>query len=157
MRRMVVILLGLVLVATAGCRPKIDIAAETAAIKTVLDNYIISIEKEDMELYGKVMAHDSEMVNFGTSEPPILGWPALKKLIEDQNAALTQTQIAARDINVRIAPSGNFAWVTDLWDFKAMMGDQLAQIPVRCTWILEKRAGGWVIVHFHKSVAAIEG
>jgi len=33
------------------------------------------------------------------------------------------------------------------------MGENLVSLPVRCTWLLEKREGGWVIVHFHKSVA----
>jgi hypothetical protein len=33
-----------------------------------------------------------------------------------------------------------------------MMREQALELPVRCTWILEKREAGWVIVHFHKSV-----
>jgi uncharacterized protein (TIGR02246 family) len=152
MARMVAVLVCLGLLAAGGCQPKVDTIVETAPIKAVLDNYIASIEREDMTLYGRVMAHDSDMVNFGTSEAPIIGWEALRKLIEEQNAALSETKIIARDVSVQISPSGKFAWATSLWDFKAVAGGAPIEIPVRCTWVLEKRDNGWVIVHFHKSV-----
>ena len=56
------------------------------------------------------------------------------------------------DITVNVSSGGRFAWATSLWDFKATMGGQAIALPVRCTWILEKREIGWVVVHFHKSV-----
>jgi hypothetical protein len=34
----------------------------------------------------------------------------------------------------------------------ATMGNQAIELPVRCSWILEKRGTNWLIVHFHKSV-----
>jgi len=154
MRRISAILLCMALVVTAGCSHKIDTSAEIAAVKAVLNNYVVSIEKEDMGLYSQVMAHDSDMVNFGTSEPPIVGWDALEKLIEDQNAALSGTEIEATDITVHLAPSGGAAWATSLWSFNASMGGTPLTIPARCTWVLEKRSDRWVIVHFHKSVVA---
>ena len=152
MKRLILILLGTGLVLVAACQSKVNQVAERQRIKAVLDSYITSIETENIDLYAKILAHDQDMVNFGTSEPPIVGWDSLKKIIEDQNAALSQTKITASDLAIQISEEGNFAWATDLWDFKAMMGDQAIQIPVRCTWILEKRNGEWVIIHFHKSV-----
>lgn len=147
-----VIVLGLSLVLLAGCQSPVNIEKETTAIQKVLDNYIVSIEKEDLDLYGQIMSHDPEMVNFGTSEEPIVGWESLRKVIADQNDALAQTKISARDVKVHLSPSGDFAWATSLWNFKAMMGDKLLDLPVRCSWILERQKGGWVIVHFHKSM-----
>jgi uncharacterized protein (TIGR02246 family) len=138
----------------ASAPPKID--AEKSLIKAVLDNYIVSIEKEDINLYAKVMAHDLSMVNFGTSEEPIIGWDALKKLIEGQNAALSDTKIEVRDVKIRVAANKKFGWATSLWNFQAKMGGKAMALPVRCTWILEKKDGAWVIIHFHKSVAAKE-
>ena len=152
MRTVTMILFGLIIVLLFACQAQPDVAAEKQKIASVLESYITSIETENIDLYGKILAHDQEMVNFGTSEPPIVGWDSLRKLIVDQNAALSQTKITASDLAINLSGDGNFAWATDLWNFKAMMGDQAFEIPVRCSWILEKRNGEWIIVHFHKSV-----
>lgn len=152
MRNVILIFLGIGLALTTGCQSKVNREAEQQKIKAVLDSYITSIETENIDVYAKVLAHDADMVNFGTSEPPIVGWDSLKKVIEDQNAALSQTKITVSDLVIHISKEGNFAWATDLWDFKTMIGDQALQIPVRCSWILEKREGQWVVIHFHKSV-----
>ena len=128
---------------------------EKAAIKSVLDNYITSIEKEDIGLYSKIFIHDPEMVNFGTGEKErIVGWPALKKVIEDQNDALSDTKITQSDVTINLSPDGEFAWATSLWNFTAKMDTTSMQLPVRCTWILEKAGNEWEFIHFHKSVGA---
>lgn len=133
-------------------RATVNVEAEKAAIKSVLDNYVTSIEKADIGLYAKTVAHDPGMVNFGTAASErIVGWDALREAIEAQNAALSGTKIAVSDITVNASSEGRFAWATSLWDFKATMGGQAIALPVRCTWVLEKRETAWVIVHFHKS------
>jgi uncharacterized protein (TIGR02246 family) len=154
MKGFAVLLVSTALVLAAGCQRPVGVAAETTAVTGVLENYITSVEKEDMELYAAVMAHDAGMVNYGTAGAPIVGWDALKRVIEDQNAALSETKITAKDVSVRVAPSGEWAWATCLWDFKTVAGGRPLALPVRCTWILEKRDGRWVIAHFHKSLAA---
>ena len=154
LKTVIIIGFGAVLSLLVGCQPSVNQETEKARIKAVLDSYITSIESEDINLYGKILEPDPNMVNFGTSEPPIVGWESLRKVIEDQNAALSQTKIAASDLNICLSERGDFAWATDLWDFRAMMDGQPLQIPVRCTWILEKLHGQWAIVHFHKSVRA---
>ena len=45
-----------------------------------------------------------------------------------------------------------FAWATNRWNFIARLGDQVIELPLRCTCVLEKREAGWVIARFHKSV-----
>lgn len=153
MKKSLVIFLALVFLGINSCAKKIDIKAEKAKIKEVLDGYVTSIEKEDIGLYARVMAHDEDMVNFGSGVADrIVGWNALEKAILGQNAALSETKIAVGDEKISISPDAKFAWVTSLWNFKAMMGEQALELPVRCTWILENREKGWVIVHFHKSV-----
>lgn len=127
--------------------------AEKAAIRSALNDYVKAVESEDIGSYGKVVRHDPKMVNFGSdASERIVGWEALKKAIEAQFVALSETRIAVSDITVNVAPGRRFAWATSLWDFKANMGGQAMALPVRCTWILEKRRSNWVIVHFHKSV-----
>jgi len=153
MKKSFVLFMALIFLGMNFCAEKLDIEAEKAKVKEVLQGYVTSIENEDMALYAKVMAHDEGMVNFGSgAADQIVGWKALEKVILGQNAALSGTKITASDETIRISPDGKFAWATSLWNFKAMIGEQALELPVRCTWILEKREAGWVIVHFHKSV-----
>lgn len=144
----------LAIILSASCCPqKADIEAEKAAVKTVLDQYVTSVENEDMDLYAKNVAHDTEMVNFGGFGDPIVGWDALKKVMEGQNEALSETKITVSDLVIHVSETGTLAWATCLWNLKAIMGESPMELPIRCTWILEKRDSSWIIVHFHKSMA----
>jgi ketosteroid isomerase-like protein len=156
MKQVSIIFIITALTLVIGCQKAVvDTAFEKSAIKTVLDNYIISIENEDIDMYGKIFVHDPEMVNFGTgANERIVGWDTLKKVIEAQNSALSETKIIQSDVTINVSPDGEFAWATSLWDFKSTMDAQVMQLPVRCSWILEKRVNDWKIVHFHKSVGA---
>ena len=131
----------------------VDVAAEKTLINSVLDNYVASIEKEDLDLYAKCVAHDADMVNFGAMGGPIIGWRALRQVIEGQNASLSETKINVSDMKIHVSADGKSGWATCLWDLNAKMGENPVSLPVRCTWLLEQKEGGWVIVHFHKSVA----
>jgi ketosteroid isomerase-like protein len=155
MKPLFIIFIITALTLVMGCQMAVDTGAEKSAINNVLDNYILSIEKEDIDLYGKIFIHDTDMVNFGTgAKERIVGWNALKKIIEDQNAALSETQITKSDVTINVSPDGQFAWATSLWNFKSTMEGQIMQLPVRCSWILEKHGKDWKIVHFHKSIGA---
>jgi hypothetical protein len=130
-----------------------NLQSERTAIKSILSRYVKAVENENMELYGRVVDHNSDVVNFGTdASERIVGWDALKRAMESQFATLKEARILASDITVSIAPGGRVAWATSLWDFRAKMRDQTIALPVRCTWVLEKHKTHWVIVHFHKSV-----
>jgi ketosteroid isomerase-like protein len=145
---------ALMLPTIMGCQQKADVATERPAIEAVLDDYITSIENEDMTLYAKIIAHDPNMVNFGTDAVErIVGWDALEKLINAQNEAWSGTRITASDITVEISSDGRCAWATSQWDLQVTISGQPIDVHgIRCTWVLEKLQAGWVIVHFHKSV-----
>jgi DNA gyrase/topoisomerase IV subunit B len=46
---------------------KINVENEKVLVKKVLDDYVKSIEDEDMNLYSEIVAHDSIMINVGGS------------------------------------------------------------------------------------------
>ena len=144
--------LGLAL--AVGCQPSVDLDAETQAVQKVLESYVASIETEDMDLYSTNMARDPAMVNFGGFGEPIVGWDGLKAVMEGQNEALSDTRITVSDMAIHVSGDGQHAWATCLWDLNAVMGENPVELPIRCTWILDKHEGRWVIVHFHKSMAA---
>lgn len=125
-----------------------------ADVKAALDRYVESVQNEDMEAYAQVVARDAEMVNFGAFGDPIVGWEALREVMEGQNAALNSVRVQQSDVAIHVLPSGNEAWATSLWRFTAAVGDEKLDLPVRCTWQLEMRDGVWKVIHFHKSIAA---
>ena len=158
------ILMSTILIAVLlfGCQTQtgvhtVDIEKEKTAVQAVLDQYITSIENEDMELYGKIMAHDISMINFGAFGEPVKGWEGVKQVIEEQNESLSGTKIEQNFVNIHVLPPGQYAWATSIWKLQTNMGEQYLNLPVRCTWILEKSGNNWVIVHWHKSIAAGAG
>jgi len=155
MKHLSIIFIITAMILVTGCQKAVDTAAEKSAINGVLDSYVLSIENENIELYGNIFVHDSVMVNFGTgAKERIVGWDTLKKIIEAQNTALSGTKITQSEVTINVSPDGQFAWATSLWNFTATMDSQVMQLPVRCSWILEKLGKDWKIVHFHKSVGA---
>lgn len=154
MRSFSVVFLVIALALAYGFQKPATIDTDEAAITAVLNSYITSIETENLGLYAQNISHDTTMVNFGAFGPPIIGWAALEGVISGQNESLSQTKIAPSDLIIHVAPSGRFAWATCLWDFSTTMGEAPMKLPIRCTWILEKLKDKWIIVHFHKSVAA---
>ena len=144
-----------VILAIISCAPTaVDLKAETAAVRTVLDEYVKSVETEDMELYAKLVTHDTAAVHFGGFGSPIVGWDALKQVMEAQNEMLSETTIEVSDLQIHVSGDGKFAWARCLWNLKAMMAENAVELPIRCTWVLQKTGASWTIVHFHKSMPA---
>jgi len=132
----------------------VDVESAEADVRALLDRYVQCVEQEDMEQYAQVVAHDAAMMNFGAFGGPIVGWGGLQTVMEGQNAALADIEIDQSDVRVHVLPGGDNAWATSLWQFKASAGEDQLNLPVRCTWQLERREGAWGVVHFHKSIAA---
>ena len=154
MKILAVNLFIIVLLFTFGCQVDVNLQVEKESVKAILDSYVNSIENEDIKLYEQNIWKDSTMVNFGGFGNPIVGWEALKEVIEDQNDALSKTKISVSNLVINISESGKFAWATCLWNLKAIMNDEPTELPIRCTWILKKQENNWFIVHFHKSMSA---
>ena len=137
-----------------GCAQNIGINAEQAKVKSVLSQFFKSIELEDMELHSKVMAHDNDMVNFGTDAAEhYVGWEAWKKAHIAQWDALDEIKITSKDLVVRIHRSGEVAWFSDVTDWELTdQNESMSFKGLRFTGVLEKRNDNWVIVQIHVSV-----
>ena len=142
------------LLAIVSCSQSVDLEKSEQEIGAVLDQYVSSVMREDTEEYARHVAHDPDMVSFGAFGVPIVGWDALRGVIEGQNAGLDSILIDQSQVKIHVLPGGMNAWATSLWGFRAKAGQNAIDLPVRCTWILEKREGSWLVVHFHKSIAA---
>jgi uncharacterized protein (TIGR02246 family) len=137
-----------------SCAPKVDTDAEKAAVRDVIDKMKQAMMSEDFESFAALVAHDSDMVNFGTDATERwVGWEALKSSLEQQFASFDDMQMAVRDQVINVGPGGNVAWFSQLvdWDFKAG-GEPVSLQGLRVTGVLERRAGKWLFVQMHFSV-----
>lgn len=154
MKDLLVFFLGAAILGMSGCAQKVDIEAEKGKVKTVVDQFAKVWETEDMGLFSRIVAHDADMVNYGSDLPEhFVGWEALKEAVGQMFPAFENTKITVRDQVIKVHRSGTVAWFSEEWDWDLMVEGK----PARCekcrfTGILEKRNGQWVFVQFHNSV-----
>jgi ketosteroid isomerase-like protein len=125
---------------------------EAAPVAETIRRYIEAVETEDLAKYAELVAHDDGLTWYGSMPGQIVGWGELESDIRGMFEGLSDFKITQTDLCVHFSPFRQVAWATCLWDFRAKSGDQEVVEPTRCTWVLERREGNWVIVHFHKSV-----
>ena len=154
MKHTIVLLIVVTGIIISGCSKTVNLEAEKAAVKSVIDQFGEAIETEDMGMLENVMAHDDDMVCFGTdAQERWVGWPALKASIEQQFTAFDSTQLSTRDQVIKVNATGNTAWFSELYDWKMVVqGQPVNLIGARVTGVLDKRNGKWVCVQFHVSV-----
>jgi uncharacterized protein (TIGR02246 family) len=154
MKNLFALFLSVIFLAMSSCAEKVDLEAEKAKVKSVVDQFAQTIETEDIELFAKITAHDADMVNFGTDAAERwVGWEALKESVEKQSAAFENTKLSVKDQVIKVNPSGNTAWFSELADFDLVaQGQPVSLKGARITGVLEKRNDNWVFVQFHVSV-----
>jgi len=137
-----------------GCNENANTGKEKTEIKKTVDQFAQFWETENMELLTKIIAHDSDMVNYGSDATEVfIGWLAFKEAVEKMLPSFENTKINVRNQVIKIHSSGKLAWFSEQWDWDLVYGGKQVQIPnQRLTGVLEKRNGQWVIVQFHNSV-----
>jgi uncharacterized protein (TIGR02246 family) len=125
---------------------------ERVAIKAGINAWIEAVESKEIARLPRVVTQDADSVWIGVGAGDWLtGYEALEQGMQAQNAALDDIHIEVSAETIHFSPEADIAWATNQWVFNARMGDQPLAMNLRCTWVLEKREGRWVIVHFHKS------
>ena len=154
MKNLFALFFTVALLLMSACTQKVDLEAEKAKVKTVVDQFAQVWETEDMELFSKIMAHDADMVNYGTDAAEYLvGWEALKEAVEKMFPSFENIKITVKDQVIKVHPSGNVAWFSEAWDWDLVVeGQPVRSEGGRFTGVLEKRNGNWVFVQFHNSV-----
>lgn len=134
--------------------PPVDLVAEEAAVKGVVDAFTSIFVSEDMDLLSRTFAHDSDMVLFGTDESERwVGWDEFRASVEVQFASYEDTEVTTRNQVIHVNAAGETAWFSELVDMSLTAGGEQVEVPgMRVTGVLEKRNGVWVIVQMHASV-----
>jgi ketosteroid isomerase-like protein len=127
--------------------------SERASVKATLDAFVRAVERHDLDGLPGVVAQDPDLVWIGTGQDEwIVGFDAVKEVLRAQNEALDYIRISVSEETIHLAPSQQVAWATNRWVFRARRGGEELEVPLRCTWVAEKRDTGWVLVHSHKSL-----
>jgi ketosteroid isomerase-like protein len=133
---------------------QVDPKIEETATKEVMKKFWQSFETSDINLVSEVMAHDLDMVIFGTDAAERwIGYEEFRTAMEQQFAAVESLQASLHDEAFKIHHSGEVAWYSGIADFKGTsMGEDFEIANLRVTAVLEKRDAKWVIVQYHGSV-----
>jgi ketosteroid isomerase-like protein len=124
--------------------PAVDVEAEKANIRMVLDQYAEAWKSLNIDHFSKIFSHDVDMVIFD-SEKRYVGGEAWK------------VNVTFRDYSIKVHRSGTIAWLSSLEDATWISQDQPNEVKgMRVTWVLEKIEGNWVIVQGHWSVSEQE-
>lgn len=131
----------------------IDIDAEEAAVKAVLDRYIQAFRTRNREGVAQVYAHDEDLVVFGNN--PLdrrVGWKMTQEYIDKYFASVDRIEIGLKDQRIKVHRSGEAAWFSEVLDWKEVeKGKTFAIKGLRISGVLERRDGRWVIVQLHGS------
>jgi len=138
----------------SACNQKVNLEAEKAEVKNVVDQITGVLKTEDMQTLSQITAHDDDIIIFGTdAEERMVGWKELRELMEKQFEASETREIIVKDQVIKLHDSGKVAWFSERinWELEAE-GDTLKFEGVRITGVLEKRDEGWVYVQLHYSM-----
>ena len=131
----------------------VDLVAEQAAAKAVVDMWQQVWETKDMALFDRAFSHDPDMIIFGTDAAEYwVGYEMARKSIEYQLGVYEDTEGTVRNQVVKVHASGEVAWFTEMMDMSVTSGGEHMDLTIWFSGVLEKRAGTWTLVQFHASV-----
>jgi len=152
MKNLITFVVTVAFLVMSACTQKVDIEAEKAKIKTVVDQLDQVWETENMELYSKIIAHDPDLVICGT-DARVVGWEPLKLYVKKGFESYENIQLSTSDQIIKVHSSGNVAWFSQVVDWSLVaQGQHISIEGIRYTGILEKRNGNWLIVQLHTSI-----
>lgn len=142
-----------------SCSKKEDPGIEKANAKEIVQKLYRSFESKDIGLMSTIMAHDEDMVNFGTDVTEHeVGWKEWEKSHLAQFEAIDKAKLTSKDLTVFLSKSGDVAWFSDITDWNLVIqNDSLDINNIRITGVLEKRDAEWKIVQVHASVPQGQG
>jgi ketosteroid isomerase-like protein len=134
--------------------PTVDMEAEKANVKSVIDMIHRSFETEDMEMLSKCFSHDPNMIVFGTDAAERwVGWTPFAEAQQQFFNAQDESVMTTREVDIKVHMSGKVAWYSYLLDWKGKaMGEPFDFEGARLTGVMEKQNGNWVVVQMHSSI-----
>ncbi len=158
MKRIVITLFGLLFLFSA-CQQKsppkqTNVQDSKKAVANVLEKYVIANENQDLSMIEQIWAPDNDIILFGTnSEEKLMGWNNIKKAIQNQFKAISETYISPQQQYIKIGPDQKTAWFAEILNYNFVYKGKAHSFEgLRFTGVLEKRKDGWKIVQAHLSI-----
>jgi uncharacterized protein (TIGR02246 family) len=126
-------------------------AATEAAVMEVLDRLAEVYVTRDPTVLASLFAPDPGVVMFSPGSQRVVGVPDIQAKATSDWARTEAATLTYRRTSVSAA--GIVAWAAVDADFSVTAGGQQTTTPVHITFVLEQRAGEWLIVHAHYSLA----
>jgi len=132
----------------------VDLEGAKAAVNSVINLMFESIETENIDLFSKVIAHDPDIIVFGTdAAEKLVGYEPFAETVKKEFESFEETKVTSRERVIKVHKSGEVAWASMLVDVRGKtQGQPFAVEGIRITGVCEKRDGNWVIVQWHASV-----
>ena len=89
----------------------------------------------------------------GAWEPPLQGWQNYLRAYQAQRARTQGVRLDRTNTFTKI--QGDTAWCTYQWEFTGQVDGSPSNATGHTTLVLQKRAGKWLIVLNHTSVAPV--
>lgn len=155
------LLLSLLMVASSSCdhKKETNCKKDKEAIESLLENYILANENQDVELIEEIWAPDDEIILYGTdSDERLMGWANIKEAIKEQFGYITDTYISASNQFIKLNCTSNTAWFAETLNYNYMYkGVAHKYEGLRFTGVVEKIDGKWLLVQGHLSLPASVG
>jgi len=137
-----------------ACAIEMNTEAETEAARNAVTNFWRAISTQDMDSLSRVVAHDEELVVFGTDATERwIGSSAFLSAEEQMMQAFDVEKLERKEETLQIHQHGGVAWFSTVFDIEISVDGDTASLPgLRTTGVLEKRNDDWVIVQLHTSV-----
>jgi uncharacterized protein (TIGR02246 family) len=122
-----------------------------SAISTLFDTYKDAVYGKDAA--GLLSLFDEDVRVFDMWAWSYDGLPAWREMVTGWFSSLGATRDVVTFDDIRIHESGDMAVATAFARFAAVSekGEELRFLQNRLTWVLQKKAGAWKIIHEHTS------
>lgn len=154
MKRLFLVLSLISILLLVYCAPApVDLQAEKENIESLLDLFWKSFEEKNIDNLSELIAHDTDMVIFGTDENERwAGWEVCKEALLKQFKSFTHIRVKTHNRVVHVAPTGKTAWFSLLRFISIVTENGIEEgMKTRVTGVLEKRDGKWKLVQYHSS------
>ena len=124
-----------------------------AAVMAVMNQFIESFQKQDLDGNLPLYAPDDDVVAIGTgADEKCVGLAEIKTASE---RTFTQSETQSIQLSWHsVSAAGAVAWVASDGIMQAKVSGQEMSFPIRLTFVLERRGERWLIVHLHWSLPA---
>jgi ketosteroid isomerase-like protein len=126
-----------------------------AEVMATLGRFIKAYQDKDLGGILKLFAPDPDVVFYGNGEDEkSIGIAGIRDQAEND-----WSQSAGISLEVKwssVASAGSVAWLAADIEIRAGVEGMEMRLPARLTAVLEKRAGEWLFMQWHVSVATIE-